>query len=400
MTDQFETYRDLLAGKNVAIDVNNPIPGYYRVRSARNGPWRPVAIWRTEDNRLVCRVAGEMKDPVQVWQWCAKNPMPKEEVAHAFKNGTWPGDLENAGIPERIDGPAEIGDNSGDITAKQELLDIIEQAEAWALQNKRDDEIDKTTADRAANLDDKVMKLEKAAIAERAGEIEPIEEEIRKLKEAQERLRKVKAEWKDLFEKVPTARGMLKAVYQAWQRTRSLAGEDTKCGGQYANRKSYQPKQDPLHPDTIAAAKAAEAAQKAREEEEARIKAQLAEEAEAKRRADVLAEAERLQAERAAEKEKTPEPPQEPEKAPPAAGVKIETFAPSFSITPAKPKEEPPAAEVERKFDTRVPAFKVTNQDSLYTRYKKDERVAALLRNLATDEIAETGEIFDGIEVV
>lgn len=102
MSDEFQNWRDALAGKEVALHVDTPRSGYYKMRNGRDGPYQPVAIWM-RDGELTCRVAGDYRDPVKVWSWCAKNPVSKDDAKFAFANGSWPGDAPAT---------ATVGDNS------------------------------------------------------------------------------------------------------------------------------------------------------------------------------------------------------------------------------------------------------------------------------------------------
>ena len=156
MTDDFQNWRDALAGKEAALHADLPNPGYYKLRNGKDGPWLPVAIWR-KDGSLVCRVACEMRDPLDVWTWAAKNPVSKDDAKHAFENGTWPGDVA-------------IGHNSGDMSLEDEIRDAVGQALDWL---KVTPIADKTTADMAANYRARLLDLSKKAEAEREAKVRP-----------------------------------------------------------------------------------------------------------------------------------------------------------------------------------------------------------------------------------
>jgi hypothetical protein len=95
--DEFQNWRDALAGKDTALHADVPHSGYYKLRKGKDSPWQPVAIWR-KDGELVCRVGGEMRDPLDVWTWAAKTPVSQDDAKHAFVRGHWPGDV---GIREK-----------------------------------------------------------------------------------------------------------------------------------------------------------------------------------------------------------------------------------------------------------------------------------------------------------
>jgi len=197
MTDEFQNWRDALAGNDVALHADIPHSGYYKMRKGKDGPYQPVAIWR-KDGHLVCRVAGDMVDPLGVWTWCAKNPVPKEAAKQAFETGAWPGDVA-------------IGHNSGDLSLAEEIADARSQAMGWLAKTPI---ADKVTADMAANHRARLLELSKKADAERDTRVRPH-------LDAQ---KAINAEWKPLVDgakaDADTIRGKLSAY---------LAAEDEKA---------------------------------------------------------------------------------------------------------------------------------------------------------------------------
>lgn len=156
MSDDFQNWRDALAGNDVALHADIPHPGYYKLRKGKDGPYQPVAIWR-KDGNLVCRVAGEMVDPLSVWTWCADKPVSKDAAKQAFETGSWPGDVA-------------IGHNSGDMSLADEIKDAVSQALEWL---KSSGVKDKTTMDMAANYRARLLDLSKKADAERDAKVRP-----------------------------------------------------------------------------------------------------------------------------------------------------------------------------------------------------------------------------------
>ncbi len=75
----------------VRHDLNDPQPGHYKRRLCRGGPWVPAMIWwiygdRDEetgelisDDRLVCQVGDEMRDPYAEWTWLLGQPITEDE---------------------------------------------------------------------------------------------------------------------------------------------------------------------------------------------------------------------------------------------------------------------------------------------------------------------------------
>jgi hypothetical protein len=156
MSDEFQNWRDALAGKEVALHADIPSPGYYKLRAAKDGPWLPVAIW-TKDGVLTARVGPDTKDPFDIWTRCAKTPVKKDDAKQAFATGAWPGDVT-------------IGHNSGDLSLADEIKDAIGQVLEWLAATGV---TDKTSMDRAANYRARLIDLAKKADAERDGKVRP-----------------------------------------------------------------------------------------------------------------------------------------------------------------------------------------------------------------------------------
>ena len=79
------------------IHEDNPIPGYYKRRLVRNGPWVPATIWidggerdpetgdLLSDETLRCLVNGRLADPYKQWTWLAGHPIKKREYDAMLK---------------------------------------------------------------------------------------------------------------------------------------------------------------------------------------------------------------------------------------------------------------------------------------------------------------------------
>jgi len=156
MRDEFQHWRDALAGRPVEIHADVPQPGYYKVRAGKDGPWLPVAIWR-KDGAVVCRVGGETRDPAEGWTWAAKHPVAKDAAKQAFATGQWPGDVG-------------IGHNSGDLSLADEIAEARTEARRWLSQNGVTDRV---SADMAANYRARLLDLSKRADAERESRVRP-----------------------------------------------------------------------------------------------------------------------------------------------------------------------------------------------------------------------------------
>lgn len=155
--DEFQFWRDALAGKKVEISADAPQPGYYKTRTRKDVPYVPVAIW-TANGELVCRVGNEKRDPVSVWTFCADKPVSKDDAKHAFEHGTWPGDAP------------EIGHNSGDLSLAEQIAEYAAMALTWL---KTTGVKDQVSADKAANYRAKLIQLKNDADDARTTEKAP-----------------------------------------------------------------------------------------------------------------------------------------------------------------------------------------------------------------------------------
>jgi hypothetical protein len=121
VSDEFQNWRDRLAGKDVPTHSDRADPGYYKVRAGRDGPWQPCAIWYRGDE-LVCRVGSEARDPLATWTYAVKNPIAKDVAKFAFDNGYFPDEPKPVAMSNAHSDPYE--------QLKAEILDKVEQAQA------------------------------------------------------------------------------------------------------------------------------------------------------------------------------------------------------------------------------------------------------------------------------
>lgn len=150
--DEFQFWRDALAGKPVTITADAPQPGYYKMRDRRDGAWLPVAIWWHEGS-LVCRVASEKRDPLSAWTFCAGHPVPKDDAKAAFETGRWP------------DMPTDLpASNMPSDPLEALLVEIADkEAQAEALLASGAAEKIATEANKARNIQAKLLDLKKRA---------------------------------------------------------------------------------------------------------------------------------------------------------------------------------------------------------------------------------------------
>lgn len=191
MSDQFEWWREALKGNAGPISESEPKSGYFKLKD-KAGVWRPVAIWE-KDGDLVCRVAGEQRPPLDIWTWCAKNPVSKEDAKHAFEHGAWPGDVP------------QIGDNSGMLSLPEEINDAATTALAWLVKSGISD---KASADQAANWRTRLLELGKRADKQRESEKRPHDDAAKA----------VQAKWKPVVEEAETAAAKIRDALTVWMR--------------------------------------------------------------------------------------------------------------------------------------------------------------------------------------
>jgi hypothetical protein len=152
MVDEFQFWRDAIAGKTVVITADAPQSGYYKMRNGRDGIWHPVAIW-TVNGAQVCRVGKETRAPLDVWTYCAGNPVTKEAAKHAFATGGWPDMPTNILASNMPSDPLEA--------LKMEIADKQSQAEALLISGTA--EKNSNDANKARNIQAQLLALEKRA---------------------------------------------------------------------------------------------------------------------------------------------------------------------------------------------------------------------------------------------
>ena len=196
MNDDFQWWRDALAGKPGPIS-DSPMCGFFKLRSGKNQPFQPVAIWR-KDGVLVCRVSDNMRDPMEVWIWAAKNPVSKEDAKLAFETGAFPGDIPLS------------GHNSGALSLPDEIADVSQSALDWL---RKTSITDKASADMCANFRAKLLALGSQADKQREGEKRP----------HLDASRAVDAKYKPSIDQAADAASQLRDALTIWMRA-----EDTR----------------------------------------------------------------------------------------------------------------------------------------------------------------------------
>lgn len=196
--DDYHWWREALAGRMGEVHEDQPQPGFYKLRNGRDGPWKPVAIWKA-GGALVARVADESRDPLDVWVWCAKHPVPKLDAKHAFEHGAWPGDVP-------------LATNAATLSLQEEIADAIEQAEAFLRATPIDGKI---AADTAANWRARLLDLGKQADNQRDAEKRPHDDAAKA----------VQAKWKPSIDRAAETANAIRDVITKWLREETARAE-------------------------------------------------------------------------------------------------------------------------------------------------------------------------------
>lgn len=190
MSDQYQWWRDAIAGNVGEIHADHPQSGYFKIRDGKDGPWLPVAIWQDANGDLKCRVADKSEDALRIWTWAAKNPVEKNAAKIAFETGAFPGDVPR---------------NSGELTLTEEIADAVEQAQEWLSKNKI---TDKVSSDTAANWRQRLLDLAKKADKQRESEKRPHDEAAKA----------VQAKWKPSIDAAEDAADSLRSALTQYMR--------------------------------------------------------------------------------------------------------------------------------------------------------------------------------------
>lgn len=160
MTDVYQPYRDMLAGRKVPIYADQPHPGRYRMK--RGDRFVSVLINFDAAGDIKAQIksgtTSEIVDATPIWTYCAKYPVTKEAFETFNETGEWPGDAP------------EIGHNSGDVSLSEQIFDYAARALEWL---RKTGIKDRTTADMAANFRAKLNQLKKEADDARTKEKAP-----------------------------------------------------------------------------------------------------------------------------------------------------------------------------------------------------------------------------------
>ena len=157
---------DALAGNIGPIHDGHAQCGFYRKRKYKNGPWVPVAIWRDESGQLEGLCDGDDLNADQVaeiWTWICTEPISEETYRAVAENGEpWPDEVRGLGDNK----PPE---DEGFSSLKEQIERVVQLAKDAIKSGIKD----KTTADQAANIRDRLNELKKQADEKRRAEKKP-----------------------------------------------------------------------------------------------------------------------------------------------------------------------------------------------------------------------------------
>lgn len=181
MANIWEWWQAAMAGSAPEIHADAPQCGFYKMRKGKNGPWLPVMIRLDDAGEMRCRVGNDSSvNPLDVWTYCAGHPISKDVAKQAFETGQFPGDAPT------------IGDNSGDLSLADQIIDYAATAINWL---RKKGVADAESKDTAANYRAELLRLSKEADTQREVEKRPHDEAAKA----------VQAKWKPLIDTAKNA---------------------------------------------------------------------------------------------------------------------------------------------------------------------------------------------------
>lgn len=100
LTELYAWHSAILAGHRPLTPVGEPQPGWFKRRLIKGGVFVPARIWLEQeideitgelmaDERLLCEVAGERRDPDEEWTWLAGHPISEAEFDYMTATRSW-----------------------------------------------------------------------------------------------------------------------------------------------------------------------------------------------------------------------------------------------------------------------------------------------------------------------
>lgn len=238
MSDVYQPYRDMLAGKDVPITSEHPYPGRYKVK--RGDVWLPVAIGYDQFDNLTALVDGMQANPLDVWTWCAKHPVTQDAYKFRKANGYWP------------DEPKPVARSNMPADPFDALLAVVEDKSAQAedLLTRNPEIKSQQVCDLFRNLQAQLLDLNKQADAMHETEKRPV---LERGKEIDERFR-FRASVKVLSERLRQRFGAFLAAEERRQKEAAQREFEAKRAAAEAERKRIEEEQAKLMRDDPIAA--------------------------------------------------------------------------------------------------------------------------------------------------
>jgi hypothetical protein len=153
-------------GKSLSVHDGDPHTGFWRVRTGKQGPFVPVAIWRQNGEWIALR-NGETTDAEALWTWCCRNPITEEAYYKALDGGGW----DDEPAAKTAAKPRGIGDNLPSDPCEALTLEFDGEKEL-AGEFLKTPITEQAQADRAAVLAKRI-----AAIAKKATDLHKVEKQ-------------------------------------------------------------------------------------------------------------------------------------------------------------------------------------------------------------------------------
>lgn len=175
MTDQYEYWRNALAGKNPPMHEGCPEVGFYR---KRNTPFNdqpraddPVAIYPDENGKLIALQGPQNRSKVvdanDIWTWVADKPVSYEDYQAAFERNQWDKAIEG------LEQPAGAGHNNPPEDPFEAFKEQADAAIKLAEQAMSQDIKTREDADRFANIKDRLHQIWSEGEEDRKAEKKP-----------------------------------------------------------------------------------------------------------------------------------------------------------------------------------------------------------------------------------
>lgn len=157
--NDYTWWEDAVGGNRRPISSDNPMPGFYRLKTHDKRSWRPVAYWYDQDGLLHCHADGRTCDDYHahtMWPSASMNPVTHEVYLEAIKTGKWP-DMNEAVVGHNA---APVDDTVESI--KDRIEDLAREAERMI---KAGAAPDQDTVDQASDLANTLGELAAKAVA-------------------------------------------------------------------------------------------------------------------------------------------------------------------------------------------------------------------------------------------